>query len=62
MSVHARQNPCAHAYLLRQPPNFTGGWLIDAQGREIAITDDMIHQACAELDQQWFATEEYDEN
>lgn len=53
MTVHARQNPGAHADMLRQPANFSGGWLIDAHGREIAITNDMIHQACAELDQQW---------
>ncbi|WP_022963175.1 PA1571 family protein [Halopseudomonas pelagia] len=62
MTVHARQNPAAYADMLRQPPNFTGGWLIDAHGREIAITDDMIHQACAELDQQGFAAEDSGEN
>ncbi|WP_162838888.1 PA1571 family protein [Pseudomonas sp. TTU2014-080ASC] len=28
------------------------GYVIDAQGREIPITEDMIQKACRELDQQ----------
>ena len=31
-----------------QPP--VGGSIIDAQGREIPITEDMIQRACRELD------------
>jgi len=46
MSVHARQSPKRPS---RQPAAnhpATRWWLIDAQGREMAITDDMIQQAC----------------
>jgi hypothetical protein len=30
-----------------------GGHLIDEDGRESAITEQMIQQACQELEQQW---------
>ena len=33
--------------------NEPAGYIIDEQGREIAITEQMIQQACAELDQHW---------
>tara|TARA_R110000796_G_scaffold46008_5_gene111395 strand:- start:22979 stop:23167 length:189 start_codon:yes stop_codon:yes gene_type:complete len=58
MSVHARQNPSAQTATLRESTGCIGGWLIDAQGREIAITDDMIQQACVELDQAWSDNED----
>lgn len=29
------------------------GFIIDEQGREIAITEQMIQRACTELDQHW---------
>lgn len=35
------------------PQQPVGGAIIDAQGREIPITEQMIQQACRELDQTW---------
>jgi hypothetical protein len=32
-----------------------GGAIIDADGREIPITETMIRRACRELDKQWIA-------
>ena len=37
---------------LNQP---VGGAIIDAEGREIPITETMIRRACSELDKQWIA-------
>ena len=34
----------------RDPQQPVGGSIIDAQGREIPITEDMIQRACRELD------------
>ncbi|WP_296284323.1 PA1571 family protein [Pseudomonas sp.] len=34
----------------RQPQQPVGGSIIDAQGREVPITEDMIQRACQELD------------
>jgi hypothetical protein len=31
-----------------------GGAVIDAQGREVPITERMIQHACEELDDEWF--------
>lgn len=31
----------------------TAGFLIDENGQEIAITEQMIQQACADLERQW---------
>lgn len=53
MNVHARQNVNAQAHIMSHPAQFTGGWLIDEQGREIAITEHMVQQACSALEQQW---------
>lgn len=36
--------------LPRDPQQPVGGSIIDAQGREIPITEDMIQRACRELD------------
>ncbi|AJD47917.1 hypothetical protein S7S_07505 [Isoalcanivorax pacificus W11-5] len=33
--------------------DFNGAALIDAQGREIPITEDMVQQACAHLERAW---------
>lgn len=33
--------------------DFNGAALIDAQGREIPITEDMVQQACEYLEQAW---------
>jgi hypothetical protein len=35
------------------PQQPVGGAIIDAEGREIPITEQMIQQACRELDQAW---------
>lgn len=40
---------------LPRPSLQARGYLVDDQGREIAITERMIQQACQELDQQWVA-------
>jgi len=34
----------------RDPQQPVGGSIIDAQGREVPITEDMIQRACQELD------------
>ena len=34
----------------RNPQQPVGGSIIDAQGREVPITEDMIQRACQELD------------
>ena len=34
----------------RDPRQPVGGSIIDAQGREVPITEDMIQRACQELD------------
>ncbi|WP_437880557.1 PA1571 family protein [Pseudomonas sp. LRF_L74] len=36
-----------------QPRHLIGGAVVDAQGRETAITENMIQQACQDLDRQW---------
>ncbi len=36
-----------------QPQQPVGGSVIDAQGREIPITEGMIQRACKELDKHW---------
>lgn len=48
MSLHdtAQHSPAHHA---RQMP--VGGFIIDAQGREVAITEEMIQAACELLEQ-----------
>jgi len=33
-----------------QPHQAVGGSIIDAQGREVPITEDMVQQACRELE------------
>lgn len=37
------------------PQQPVGGSIIDAEGREIPITEQMIQQACRELDKNWQA-------
>ncbi|WOD09787.1 hypothetical protein RPW65_12010 [Pseudomonas sp. NyZ704] len=51
MNVQARQTPFASAHIMCHPAQFTGGWLIDEHGREIAITEHMVQQACAALEE-----------
>lgn len=40
---------------LPRPSLQARGYLVDEHGREIAITERMIQQACQELEQQWIA-------
>ena len=44
--------PRAAEQQVQQP---VGGAIIDAQGREVPITEHMIQQACNELDKNWQA-------
>ncbi len=44
------QQPRVTPFNPQQP---VGGSIIDAQGREIPITEQMIQQACRELDKAW---------
>lgn len=37
----------------QQPPQPLAGAIIDSEGREIAITEQMIQHACSELERQW---------
>ncbi|AQZ95339.1 hypothetical protein BVH74_11500 [Halopseudomonas phragmitis] len=50
MNLNALHNiantPAAHQPSVQS----TGGWLIDEQGREIAITEQMVQQACRALE------------
>lgn len=55
MSVHALQTCRESAEILIHPSSCTGGYLLDEQGREIAITEQMIQHACNELERQWVA-------
>ncbi|WP_311969263.1 PA1571 family protein [Pseudomonas baltica] len=38
-----------------QPHQAVGGSIIDAQGREVPITEDMVQQACRELEKRLVA-------
>ncbi|WP_226503542.1 PA1571 family protein [Pseudomonas sp. MWU16-30317] len=38
-----------------QPHHAVGGSIIDAQGREVPITEDMVQQACRELEKRLVA-------
>ena len=57
MSLHdnAAQRPDTSA---RQLP--VGGFVIDAEGREVPITEDMIQRACSELEENRQASDEPD--
>ncbi|WP_312935065.1 PA1571 family protein [Pseudomonas sp.] len=43
---HTHQQPKTHTQVLQQPC----GSIIDAQGREVPITEEMIRDACDELE------------
>lgn len=49
MSVQHHHEPAPRP-TYRDPQRPVGGSIIDAQGREIPITEDMIQRACRELD------------
>tara|TARA_Y100001951_G_scaffold66775_1_gene53768 strand:- start:2658 stop:2831 length:174 start_codon:yes stop_codon:yes gene_type:complete len=57
MSLHdnAAQRPDTSA---RQLP--VGGFVIDAEGREVPITEDMIQRACSELEENRQTSDEPD--
>lgn len=50
MSLHDR--PSESRVIPLQPPRPVGGSIIDAEGREIPITEIMIQRACQELHKQ----------
>ena len=53
MNVHPQISECRVIPLPPQQP--LGGAIIDAQGREIPITEQMIQRACSELHKHWVA-------
>ena len=50
MSLHNTANQPQHSNPQR-PPMPVGGFIIDAQGREVPITEEMIQCACQALEQ-----------
>ncbi|MEH6564501.1 MAG: PA1571 family protein [Halopseudomonas sp.] len=62
MSVHAMQTCRDNAEILIHPSSCTGGYLLDENGREVAITEQMVQQACAELEHQWVPAPRYASN
>lgn len=52
MSLQQTSEPRVIPLLPQQP---LGGAILDAQGREIPITEQMIQRACSELQKQWIA-------
>lgn len=50
-TVPSSDQPTPERQLPRR--DFNGAALIDAQGREIPITETMIMRACEELEQNW---------
>lgn len=55
MRQQVQQKPRLLSDNLPRPSLQARGYLVDEQGREIAITERMIQQACMELEQQWVA-------
>src|SRR5690606_38450803 len=55
MSQQVQQKPRLLSDNLPRPSLQARGYLVDDQGREIAITERMIQHACMELEQQWVA-------
>ena len=55
MSQQVQQKQRSLTDNLPRPSLQARGYLVDEQGREIAITERMIQQACQELEQQWSA-------
>ncbi|CDF84331.1 hypothetical protein PKB_2984 [Pseudomonas knackmussii B13] len=50
MSIQHPRDSAQHPDQPRPPQQPVGGSIIDAQGREIPITEDMIQRACRELE------------
>ncbi|MBX9912466.1 MAG: hypothetical protein K2Y25_01075 [Pseudomonadaceae bacterium] len=55
MNLPAASNPITRTNLTRQA--MFGGAFIDAQGREIAITESMIQRACHDLARHYVAAQ-----
>ncbi|MEO4049266.1 PA1571 family protein [Pseudomonas sp. CAU 1711] len=53
--MKAQQQSPQTRVIPRNPQQPLGGALIDADGREIPITEQMIQQACRELERAWQA-------
>ena len=53
MNQQVQQKQRLLADHLPRPSLQAQGYLVDENGREIAITERMIQQACYELEQQW---------
>ncbi|MDG1581981.1 PA1571 family protein [Pseudomonas sp. GOM6] len=51
--MKAQQQPQQPRVTPFNPQQPVGGSIIDAEGREIPITEQMIQQACRELDKAW---------
>ncbi|WP_341708492.1 PA1571 family protein [Halopseudomonas sp.] len=57
MNVPALKPSRESAEILVHPAHSVGGFIIDDAGREVAITEQMIQQACEALDRQWVAAQ-----
>lgn len=53
MSLHTPKAQRAHSANVESQAQEALGYVIDDQGREVAITEDMIQQACDVLDEHW---------
>jgi len=46
-----QDNPAQSPTTAKQQPKLVGGFIIDGQGREVPITEEMIKQACDALEE-----------
>ena len=53
--MNAQQQSPQPRFAPLDPQQPVGGSIIDAEGREIPITEQMIQQACRELERRWQA-------
>ncbi|WP_177523053.1 PA1571 family protein [Pseudomonas sp. v388] len=52
------QEPSNAVEIVRATPNLpVGGAVLDQEGREILITEEMVQTACQECDKQWVTPE-----
>ncbi|MDY7561009.1 hypothetical protein QN366_22555 [Pseudomonas sp. CCC3.2] len=55
------QNSTNHVSLVRATPTLAvGGAILDDDGREILITEEMVQAACQECDKNWVKPEKKD--
>jgi hypothetical protein len=58
MSLHENSNQVS---VVRATPTLpVGGAILDEQGREILITEEMVQAACQECDKNWVVPEKQD--